>query len=108
MVTAETAVALPALVLVLALCVAGLALGVDQVRCADAVRMGARMAARAQSEDQVRAAVAARVPAGSVVTVGQHGDLVQVAVTGHARSGWVAAGLRVGCSASASAPVEGT
>ena len=39
MVTAETAVAVPAVVLVLALALSGLSLGVDAVRCQDAARV---------------------------------------------------------------------
>ena len=46
MVTAELAVAIPAVVLVLAMCLAGVTAGIDQIRCVDAARVAARSAAR--------------------------------------------------------------
>ena len=106
MVTAEVAVALPALVLVLAIAMAGVGLGIDQVRCAEAVRVGARMLARAQPEAEVRAAVLARVPTGAVVTLGQESGAARVAVTAPGGPGARALGLGMGCSAEAFAPVE--
>ena len=42
MVTAEFAVVLPAVVFVLALCLGAMGLALDQVRCVDAARAGAR------------------------------------------------------------------
>lgn len=106
MVTAEFAVALPALVVVLALGLAGVGLGIDQVRCAEAVRIGARLAARAEPESDVRAAVAERAPDRSQVTVTARGDVVRVEVSGPPNRVLAALGLRVGCAASASAPRE--
>ena len=49
MVTAELAVVLPALLLVLAVALSALGLAVDQVRCVDAAAAGARAAARGDS-----------------------------------------------------------
>ena len=46
MVTAEFAVVLPAVVLVLALSLGALGLALDQIRCVDAARAGARAASR--------------------------------------------------------------
>ena len=46
MVTAEFAVVLPAIVLVLGLSLGALGLALDQVRCVDAARAGARAASR--------------------------------------------------------------
>lgn len=49
MVTAELAVALPALIFVLLVAVNAILIGVDQVRCVDASRVGARAASRGDS-----------------------------------------------------------
>lgn len=70
MVTAELAVTLPAVVLVLGLCLAGISAGIDQIRCVDAARLGARAAARGDSLGSVRAAAVAAAPAGAVVSIG--------------------------------------
>lgn len=61
MVTAETAVTIPAVVLVLAVSLSGLSLGVDAVRCQDAARVGVRELARGEPQgrglgDALRAA----------------------------------------------------
>jgi len=58
MVTAELAVALPALVLVLALAIGVLAVGTARLRCADAAQAAARLAARGEPVATVRAAAA--------------------------------------------------
>lgn len=93
MVTAETAVALPAVVLVLALGLGAAGLGVDTVRCVDAARVGARAAARGDD-----GAVAARraAPDGSGITHTRAGGDVRVDVVAPARplTGWLPAGLR--------------
>jgi Flp pilus assembly protein TadG len=65
MVTAELAVALPALVLVLALALGVLAVGTARLRCADAARAAVRLAARGESPDAVRTA-AERIATGDV------------------------------------------
>jgi len=85
MVTAELAVAIPAVVLVLAICLAGVTAGVDQIRCVDAARVGARAAARGDSSAAVREAALAAGPAGARVTVVANGG--RVTVTVEARSG---------------------
>ena len=46
MVSAELALTVPAVLLVLAICLTALSLGVDQVRCEDAARVAARAASR--------------------------------------------------------------
>ena len=46
MATAELAVVLPAVLLVLAVALSALGLAIDQIRCVDAARAGARAAAR--------------------------------------------------------------
>ncbi len=80
MVTAETAVAMPALVLVLAAAVWGLSCVGAQLRCVDAAREGARLAARGESAAVVRAAAARAAPAGAAVDVAQQGEQVVVVV----------------------------
>jgi Flp pilus assembly protein TadG len=87
--TAELAVALPAVMVVLA---AVLSVGqavLAQVGCVDAARAGARAAARGDGLDQVRGAALAAVAGdgdpgpvvGAVVEVVPHGDTVTVAVS---------------------------
>jgi hypothetical protein len=58
-------VALPALVLVLAVALAALDLGLDQVRCVDAARTGARLVARGEDLGLARARALAAAPEGA-------------------------------------------
>lgn len=81
MATAELAVALPAVVLVLALCLTAMTLGVDLVRCEDAARAGARAASRGEPVAVVREVVGSRAPDGSVVVVEPGGESVSVRVS---------------------------
>lgn len=69
MVTAEFAVAMPALIFVLACALATIGLGLDQVRCVDAARAGARLAARGEPGPVVTAEAARRAPRGSRIVV---------------------------------------
>ena len=85
MVTAELAVAIPALVLVLAVCLAAVSVAVDQVRCVDAARIGARAAARADPADHVRSLALAAAPDGADVQI--HQAPAGVAVTVSVRTG---------------------
>lgn len=79
--TAETAVALPALVLVVAVCVWALAVVATGLRCAEAARAGARAAARGDTATAV--SDAARRAAGHPVevAVSTGSELVTVEVT---------------------------
>jgi len=81
MVTAETAVVLPVLVLVLAAALAAVSVVTAQMRCADAAREGARAAARGESDAAVRQIVASSAPDGSAVTVGRNGNNATVEVS---------------------------
>jgi Flp pilus assembly protein TadG len=63
--TAELAVALPALLLVLALALGALRLGIDRVRCVDAAQTAARVLARGEPVDRARAVALARAPTGA-------------------------------------------
>ncbi len=88
-VTAETAVALPAVVLVLAALLWGLVVGASQLRCVEASRAGARAAARGDGDAGVVAA--ARTAAGRLdpsVVVHRKGGMVQVQVQAVVRPPW--------------------
>ena len=82
MVTAETAVVLPVLFLVLAGAVAAVTVIGAQLRCVDAAREGARAAARGDDVATVRALVLRSAPEGMVVSVGYDGEDVRVVVDG--------------------------
>lgn len=78
-VTAEAALVLPSLLVVLALAVA-VVVGVGaQLRCVDAARAAARVVARGDSDPLARRAATAVAPAGATVRIG-HGELVEVRV----------------------------
>ncbi|WP_317183088.1 TadE family type IV pilus minor pilin, partial [Intrasporangium sp.] len=66
MVTAELAVAIPVVVLVLLGCLAGLSAAVDQVRCVDAARLASRAAARGDSPLRVHELAQRGAPDGAV------------------------------------------
>lgn len=94
-VVAEFAVALPAVVLVLAVGIGALAAGARHVRLQDAVADAARLSARGESSQRVHDAVGAAVP-GAVVDIAPRGDLVCVTASAAA-----VLGLRVtavGCA----------
>ncbi len=78
MVTAELAVAIPSLVLVLGLVVGGLSLGIDEIRCIDAARVGARALAR--GDDQGAAESVARRVAPPAATIGVAQSQTEVTV----------------------------
>lgn len=80
MVTAETALVLPIVVLILAVCLASIRYGMDQVRCVDAARAGARAAARGDSPAAVQDLARRGAPAGAEVAVRPGPDLVTVHV----------------------------
>lgn len=81
MATAEFAVAMPAVVLVLALSLSALAAGLDQIRCVDAARSAARLLARGEADGAARRAGEALAPDGSELVVSADATLVRVRVT---------------------------
>ena len=103
MVTAEFAVVLPAVVFVLGLSLGALGLALDQVRCLDAARAGARAASRGDSERAVRLVVRRAAPSEALVSMSASGDLVQVSVVSRPRvaPGLLPAWLRAGSTATA-------
>lgn len=74
-VTAEFAVALPAVVLVLAACLGGLGLALAQVRAQDTAADAARVLGRGESVASARTIVASSVP-NATLTTSNEGELV--------------------------------
>lgn len=103
MVTAEVAVLLPALVLLLVLAVRGVAIGLASLECVDAARAGARAASRGESRAVVERTALAVAPRGAVVELAFHGDRVVVLVRSRPA---LLAGLRVLLQGRAEAALE--
>jgi hypothetical protein len=80
-VTAETAAALPVLVVVLVAAVWAVGAAAAQLRCTDAAREAARALARGDGIGTSRALAVAVAPAGAAVRVSVEGDLVRVRVS---------------------------
>ncbi len=106
MVTAEVAVAIPTLVVVLAVALAAVDLGIAQVRCVDAARTGARLLARAEPAATTAERVRAAAPSGAVVSTGYSGDLVSVRVSAPVPAALARLGIRNGPTATATAVIE--
>jgi Flp pilus assembly protein TadG len=81
MVTAETAVVLPVLLLVLVCAVAAVTVVGAQLRCVDAAREGARAAARGETAAVVSELAGAVAPDGAVTVVEPAGERVRVTVS---------------------------
>ncbi|WP_352240207.1 TadE family type IV pilus minor pilin [Microbispora sp. NBRC 16548] len=79
-VTAETAVALPALVVVLTASLWAVTIVGAQLRCVDAARAGARAAARGEAAEEVSAAVLRLAPEGAMVSIRVGADTTRVEV----------------------------
>lgn len=110
MVTAEFAVVLPAVVFVLALSLGALGLALDQVRCVDAARSGARAAARGDSYPAVLLVARRAAPSGALVSMDTSEDLVRVSVVSASRvaGSLLPAWLRASSTASAAQePTDG-
>jgi hypothetical protein len=80
-VTAEFAVLLPVLAMMLAMDVCAGAAGVAKLRCIDAARSAARLAARHESTSTVLAAARSAGPRDAAVRLSVAGELVRVQVT---------------------------
>ena len=80
-VTAEFAVVLPVLALMLAAVLAASSAGVAKLRCIDAARSAARLAARHEPAAATLAAARSAAPRGAVIGLSAAGDLVRVQVT---------------------------
>jgi len=108
-VTAETAVLLPVLLVVLAAAIGVLACVAAQLRCVDAARAAARVAARGDAPALVRTTGERLAPAGATITLRPAGDTVEVVVTAQVRPFGRALGAlpAVPVRGRAVAPVEG-
>jgi Flp pilus assembly protein TadG len=108
MATAEMAVVLPGLAVVLVFALWSVAAVTAQLRCVDAAHTAARALARGETPDASVAAARSAAPAGAQVVASRSGDLVVVEVRATARlpGPWSGApGLSL--SGRAVAPVEG-
>lgn len=81
MVSAETALAIPVVVLVLVLCLSTVQLGVDQVRCVDAARVAVRELARGEEPDSAMTHARQVAPDGARVQPSVSGTDVSATVT---------------------------
>ena len=104
--TAELAVALPSLVIVLAVALGAVDLGLSQVRCVDAARLGARLLARGEPRGPALAEVRAAAPEGARVSVASTATRVSVVVTGEVPTALRALGALPAPGASAQALLE--
>ena len=105
MVTAELAVAIPAVVLVLVACLAGVHAAVDQIRCVDAARLASRAAARGDAPQRVEELARRGAPDGAVVSVTRHGGDAIVIVRARV-GGWGGVVPSWSVSATAQTPIE--
>ena len=103
--TAEAAVALPALMVVLGLCIGAVVTVDGQLRCVDAARAAARVAARGDSDAAAGRAAREVAPSGAQVRVQHRGPDVHVTVAVTLRAGRWLPGLPL--EARATAEVEG-
>lgn len=87
MATAEFAVAMPAVLLVLGLCLGAVSLGVDSVRCLGAAGVAARSVARGDPPAVAVAAARRAGPSGATVSVSTDASDVRVVV--RAPRGWL-------------------
>ena len=84
-VTAETALALPAVALGLALIIGVADVSATQLRCLDAARAAARRAARGDPAGAVAGVARTVGPRGAVVAIGRSSSTVRVSVTAAVR-----------------------
>jgi Flp pilus assembly protein TadG len=107
--TAEMAVVLPALAIVLVFALWSVATVTAQLRCVDAALVTARALARGESSEMSLAAARASAPAGARILVSRSGDLVVVEVRATARlpGPWAKALPGVRLSGRAVTSVEG-
>jgi Flp pilus assembly protein TadG len=87
MATAELAVALPAVVLVIAAGMSAVSVMTAQLRCVDAAREAARAAARGENQTVVRSVAGQSGPVGAAVVVGGDAGSVTVTVSAETRTG---------------------
>jgi Flp pilus assembly protein TadG len=109
MATAELAVVLPTLVLVIAAAVTMVSVVLAQLRCVDAAREAARSAARGEPVAVVRSVARRAAPAGASVEIGSGAEEVRVTVSSRAgRVGGLLPAIRVSASSVALREPEST
>jgi Flp pilus assembly protein TadG len=109
MATAELAVVLPTLVLLIAAGLTMVSVVLAQVRCVDAAREAARAAARGEPPEVVRLAAVQTAPEAARVEVGGASDEVRVTVSARAgRVGGLLPSLHVSATAVALREPEST
>lgn len=91
-VTAELALALPALMLVVAVLLTTAVATSGQMCCADAARAGARVAALGQTDGEVAAVARQLAGSGAVVRVRRSPPWVEVTVTADLPGAWFTGG----------------
>ena len=106
MATAELAVAMPTVLLVLGLGLSALSAGVDQIRCVDAARATARLAARGEADHRAVSAGHRLAPSGSTISLSTGPAEVSVTVTAPPAAGMRWLGLTLRPSASGVAARE--
>ncbi len=108
MATAELAVATPAVVIVLTVALLTFRLAVDELRCIDAARAGARAAARGDPDSEVTSTVRRMAPAASQVRIAVGSDTVSVWVAAPGRfSGILPGTMRPSATATAAREIGG-
>lgn len=101
MITAELASAMPALVLVLAVAVAAVGAGIDQIRCVDAARLAARALARGDPLDLAVSGARRAAPPGAEIQASTAGSSITVTVSVRRSLPGGLAGVDLGALASA-------
>ncbi len=101
--TAELALALPTLMLILGVGVWMQSAVALQARCQDAARAGARAAARGDPDREIRGALGAALPSGAQIAISRSGSQVTVAVRAEASVPGVLSALVSAPSVTASA-----
>ncbi len=79
--TAETAMVLPVLALLLAVALWSIAIAAAQLRCIDAARDGARAVARGESDAVATEVARSAAPSGAQIDLREDGDRVVVVVS---------------------------
>ncbi len=106
MATAELALTMPVVALLLAVCLAAVSWGTEQLRCVDAARSAVRLLARGEPAAVVRAEAARAGPDGARVSTTVSRGWARVAVTSRVPAPLRWLGVRTPPSASASAVLE--
>ncbi|MET8156400.1 TadE family type IV pilus minor pilin [Sphaerisporangium sp. NPDC005289] len=106
-VTAETAVALPSLALVLGAALWAIAAVGARLECVDAARAGARAAARGEALEVVRRFAGRAAPPGAVVSITRDAELSRVTVSATIRPSWAVGMPPVHVAATATSATEG-